>query len=611
MDAGVRLVTGGPYAGSALLLLAACGLACVPFLPAELETPSRRLAVLPALAVGSFTVLLTTVSVAGVPLTELSIRLAVAALVLILVVASTALRPARESSRLRLPPRREAAVLATLVGLVGFSLASSWDVVYPFQAEGTDWGHYLLYADEVAAQEQLLVDDPFAGEGGRVFADPPAVGALYGSILILDGVPSWPLTAGLVIVSALTVLSVYAAAGALWGAWAGIAASAAYAVAPIRLDPMYWHGLGTTLALVFVPLVVLALGLMYRGRRDWRTIALLGAALASVAASHATSAVVVAVLVALAPIVDVARLIVRGHVAPMRALRSSWDEGLLRPVVLAVVIAGALGAGVIAHLRLQAAELGRPVSYRFLGPDWLDRAAVAGYYSWAFLVVAAVALALVLSSRRLRGDPALLAVLALGLACVLVSQLWRVHVPFEYRRSVYYLGIAMVFVVGAASVRLRRHAAWIGAYALVLAYVAHLSVGLRLPQRVLDFPQPKTPAVSGLTELRDRLDEGRLPETSLVVADSCLHFAVPYLVRKPTLAAFGERQVGFVDRLPLARKAATVIEGGPAGRSLAASMRVGYVVADPRCTPDLAARLGGTVVVSNDELVVVRPAGSS
>jgi hypothetical protein len=265
--------------------------------------------VLPALAVGSFSVLLTTVSIVGIRLTELSIRLAVTALVVALVVVSTLVRShASENARARPRPAswREAAAVAALIGLLVFSLASSSDIAYPFQARGTDWGHYLLYADEVEAQQRLLINDPLAGEADRVFADPAAVGAVYGSFLTLDGVSSWPLAFGIVVVSALTVLSVYAAVGTLWGVGAGLAAAAMYAVAPIRLDPMYWHGLGTTLALVFLPLVVLALGLMYRGRRDWRTVALLSASLLGVAASHATSAIVVAVLIVVAPLGDAA-----------------------------------------------------------------------------------------------------------------------------------------------------------------------------------------------------------------------------------------------------------------------------------------------------------------
>jgi hypothetical protein len=81
---------------------------------------------------------------------------------------------------------------------------------------------------------------------------------------------------------------------------------------------------------------------------------------------------------------------------------------------------------------------------------------------------------------------------------------------------------------------------------------------------------------------------------------------VPYLLRRPTIPVFSERQVGFVDRLPLARKAATILAGGPEGAALAERLDVGYAVADPECAPDLAARLHGTTVVRNEDLVVVR-----
>jgi len=64
------------------------------------------------------------------------------------------------------------------------------------------------------------------------------------------------------------VLSMYAAAAALWGIGAGLSAALIYAVAPIRLEPAYWHGLGTALAMLFVPLVVMSLGLLFRGIRD-------------------------------------------------------------------------------------------------------------------------------------------------------------------------------------------------------------------------------------------------------------------------------------------------------------------------------------------------------
>ena len=219
-------------------------LSLLPVLPPALRSPSRQVAVLPALALASLSILLSTISIVGIELTEVTIRLVVAVFVLAMAAATTMLRSRSADDRERSwSPRREALTIAVLAGLFVFSYASSLDIARPFLAEA-DLGHYLLYADEVEAQGRLLIDDPFAGEPDRIFADPQAVGAVYGTFLILDGITSWPLAHGLLVVSAISVLSVFAAAAALWGTGAGLAAAGAYAVAPIRLDPMYWHGLG-------------------------------------------------------------------------------------------------------------------------------------------------------------------------------------------------------------------------------------------------------------------------------------------------------------------------------------------------------------------------------
>lgn len=599
----VRALVGDSYLGATPLLVGACGLALLPYLPDELGHLSVRVTVAPALGLASFAALLTTASILGVPLDDVSIPLVVAAFVIPLTVVSVTRGATRRDDR-AVSNRRELLTLLALAAIVVFALASSWDKAYPFQPR-SDWGHYLLYADEVAAQGHLLIDDPFAGEEGRIFADPPAVGALYGSFLLLDGISSWSLTIGIVVISALTVLSVYASAAALWGASAGLVAAAAYAVAPIRLDPAYWHGLGTTLAMVFVPLVVLSLGLLFRGARGRRHILVLGMGLLGVAAAHSTSAIVVGVMVVVAPLVDLTVRLVGGRGEPRAALRGWWSNGILRPVASAVGIACVLGAGVVGHLWLQGRALGRPVNYRFLDPEWLDRASLEHYFGVPFLVVSLVAVALVLTSRQLRRDPALLAVASLTLACVAVSQLWRVHVAFDYQRVVYYLGVGLVLLIGTAFLRRKASAAWIAAFVLVFLYVERTSVGLRLPERVLE-SVPRTAGVSGLTSFREQLDRGVLPDSERIVSDGCLHFAAPYLLRRPTLPAFSERQVGFVDRLPLARQAATILAGRPAGAMVAARLGVRYAVADPECTPDLVATLNGTTVLANEGVVVVR-----
>jgi hypothetical protein len=602
-DLVLRLLSGGPYRGAIVLLLAACATVLLPLLPRELARPSLRVAAAPALGVGSFTILVTTVSTLGVPLTEVSIRVAVAMLVVAVAVAGAVFR--RPEHLGRSPGKQEAAAIAAVLALAAFSFASAWDVVGPFPPRGTDWGHYFLYADQVDRQQSLLIDDPFAGPRRQVFADPVMVGAFYGSALLLDGVSSRSLAPGAAVASSFSTLAIVAAAGGLWGIGAGLAAGALYSVAPIRMDPMYWHGLATVLALVFVPLVVLALGLMFGGRRDPRTVGLLGFGLVAVAAAHTTTSVVVAAAVAIAVVLDAVRAAFVRPAVGEGFLARWWHHGIVAPVSVAVGGAAILGAAVGVHLLRQARRLGDPIDSRFLEPDWLSWHTLMEYFSTGFLALAAVAV-LVLVWRRSSGDAALLAVASLVLGCVAVSQLWRIGVAYEYRRVVYPFGLALALLVGAAAARIARWTIVVPVGLVACALLAHASVGFRLPERLLADRDPTSTAPAALEALRGRIEQGNLPDTQLVVADRCLHFLVPYLLERPTIAAFESWQVAYRNRLPAAREARTVIAGGPAGQRVATDLHVGYVVADPRCTPTPAPGLGGITVLRRNDVLVLR-----
>ena len=596
LDALVRIVAGGPYPGATLFLLLACGLSLLPFDPSELSSPSRRFAVVPALALGSYALLLTTLSVVGIRLTEVSIRLAVLALVLAL--AAMAVKTSKRERSWS--ARKEGIAIAALAGVFCVSLAAGWDVVEPFPPPGSDWGYYLLNADEVEARGSLAPENPYGLGEPRRLGSYPGVGAVYGSFMILDGVSSESLSRGLVVAVALTPLAVYAAAAALWGIAAGLLAAAAYAVAPIHLEPLYWHGLATTLGLLFLPLVVLALGLMYRGRRDRRVVGLLGFSLASLAVMHSVSAGLVAVLLALVLLADVS-----GGLLRRAGARTWWRDGMARPVLAGIGTGCVLGAGVIAHLRQQAAELGSPVSYRFYDSDWLDRTTLEYYFSWPFLALAGVSLVLLLWNRTVRGDRALAAVAALVLSAFVVSQLWRIEVAFEYRRVVYYVAPALVILIGIAFSRMRPRWLWVAGYAVAVAYIAHVSIGLRLPARVLEGGEERSQSVDALRKLGESLDETEPGSRSLVVADGCLGVRAPYLVQSTTTIAFEDWQVGFANLVHEATVARTVLRGGAEGRRVAEELGVRYVVVDPRCSPDVEADLGGTAIFRGDELLIL------
>ena len=181
----------------------------------------------------------------------------------------------------------------------------------------------------------------------------------------------------------------------------------------------------------------------------------------------------------------------------------------------------------------------------------------------------------------------MLAVLALATACVVLAELWRLEVSFEYRRSLVYAGLAMTMLVGAASSRLGRGPVWALGAVVVVAYVGHVTVGLRLPERLLSGSEPKGTAALTIRSFGESLARGDVEDASAVVTDSCHTFVVPYLVRRPTLVAFAPWQVGFKSRVPLAARATAILHGGPEGRRVARSLGVGYVVANPSCTPDL------------------------
>ncbi|MBA3376504.1 MAG: hypothetical protein H0U00_11965 [Actinobacteria bacterium] len=276
-----------------------------------------------------------------------------------------------------------------------------------------------------------------------------------------------------------------------------------------------------------------------------------------------------------------------------------------KPILSGIAVGCALGAAVIVHLRQQAAELGSPVSYRFYDSDWLDSTTLEYYFSWPFLGLAAASLALVFWNRDLRRDRALGGVAALVLSSILVSQLWRIHVAFEYRRVMYYVAPALVIVIGIAAARMRPRWLWIAGYTVVVAYIAHVSIGLRLPERLLQGREARSETVDTLRELGATPDEADADGRSVVVADGCLGVRIPYLVQWPTTIAFDDWQVGFTKLVPEARTARAVLRGGPTGRRLADELGVRYVLVDPRCTPSVQTDLGGTAVFRGDELLIV------
>ena len=220
-------------------------------------------------------------------------------------------------------------MIVALVGVFASRSPRAWDVVEPFPPPGSDWGTTSCTRTRSKRGRRLAPENPYGVGETRPLGSYPGVGAVVRQLAD----PGRSLVASrsraaLVVAVALTPLAVYAAAAALWGIGAGLLAAAAYAVAPIHLEPLYWHGLATTLGLLFLLLAVLALALMYRGRRDRDMIGLLGFSLAGVVVFHSVERGVVAAVSS------------RSCCSPTSSAGSSparprawWRDGMARPVL--------------------------------------------------------------------------------------------------------------------------------------------------------------------------------------------------------------------------------------------------------------------------------------
>ena len=164
------------------------------------------------------------------------------------------------------------------------------------------------------------------------------------------------MTVGLVVLSALTVLSVYAAAARC--------GESAQASSPQARTPSRRSGWPDVLARSrhdardgLRPLVVMSLGLLFRGARGWRHVLFLAVRLVGVAAAHSTSAIVIAVLIVVAPLVDLAFRLVRGG-GTRAALLGWWSDGIVRPLAYAAGLGVCWAPASSAHLWLQGHALG-------------------------------------------------------------------------------------------------------------------------------------------------------------------------------------------------------------------------------------------------------------
>ena len=576
-----------PIPGAPFLLLASCGLSAIPFTPTELRRPSLVVPLVPVLAVAVASLALVSAASFGVPLTATSIRLLALALALgsLLLSALPALRRQRRA-RWHGSWRREAGTLLLLAAILVLGATLYNTVVGGSPVPGEDWGHYLLYADQIAREHALRLDNPYWAGGGLAFAGDPGVPPLYGAFLLLGDQQPGVLVHGIVLFSLLGILSVFIFGATLWGSRAGLVAAGLWATLPAGLNILSWHGLASAYGLVMFPLLALAVGAALRGLLGWRWALFLAVSAAAVLGAHRLTALVAGVSL-LPPLV----------LAVVRRPRPG-----IRFLGLATVLGLTIGAGLLLHLRWLHERTGGVADYR----AFLVRKIQWNYsirdITWIVLILGVLALVALFVHGRTRRDPALLVLAGLVVGPVALAYAWVAHLPLDYVRMGYYLAVPLVVGIGAAWGRLLPRSA------LALALVPIVAVALKAydlgPQFRAFYQIADNTTLQGLAQL-----DARAGASNVIVTDQCWAFLVPWLLERPTLAGLEDWTIPFRQDVEPARRARRILYGGEPGRALARRLGVRYAVLDPKCSSwssqNLALTFGGRPLYASTRLLVL------
>jgi hypothetical protein len=545
----------------AIALLLVPGLAATPFLPGELRRMPVWVAVVPILGAASAIVLLVSLASFGIPLSPLVVRLSLLALGIAGLIWSRV-----RDRGVSLPEAGRVSSLQTLLLLssaVGLGIALQAKVLAHKPLPGADWGQFLLFAQQVSRHHALLIANPYWMLGGHTFPQDPGVPALYGSYLSLSGADPSSLLQGIWLFAILAVLAAFVVATVLWGRVAGLVAAAMFAVIPMDLEMLSWHGLSNVAGLSFVSLAVLAAAMALRspGRLSW--CLMLALFLSALLTTHRISFVIAGLAVALTFLLGARR----------RATALALGRHLLLTLPLALVV----GVGPAIDAVRRTLAIGGTQSYTAFLPTRLHWAAVPRDLTWPVLAASGIAAILIVGHRRSRRDAGTTSLLGLLLAILIFTYAWVLHLPAAYDRAAYFLPIPLALGIGLGFSRLPRRL-----LVPVLAIVVGLTMarGLTLAREFRGFyAEVNAASLRGLA-----LVESLARPKDAVVTDQCWGFLSAWLLQRPVLAGEDPALILPTAEVAPARDAREILAGGPRAASLLKTDHIRFALVDPQCT---------------------------
>ncbi len=585
-----RVTSGDSNSIIAIGCMVAPGFATAALLPTELRAPPISWLLAPPLGFAISSILLITASGFGLPLTDAVIYVLLAAACVAGMIASV--RFSGSSPDFHIWARAAAApeVPVLLAGAVLLGIGLEAKAIGGSPLPGADWAHYLLYSTEIAQHHGLLLHNPYWMLGNGPFAEDPGVPSLYGAYLTLSGQGAGLLYHGIWVFAVLGIVTVFIFVRTLFDDVAGVVAAAVCAVAPLGLNMLTWHGLANVYAIMYIPLILLAAGVMLRGQYSTRWSGFMSLFLVALVAGHRLSFLIVAVALLLLSVFSLARS----------------PRATLLFVSKTMLFVAAFGFGVAVYLIRQSSSLGGLQSYKAYLPTKINGGTlelVTNYLSWPLIVAAVGGTGIVLCRRRLRRDPAAYVPIALLAGLLLVGYSWILHFPTEYSRVIYYLPVPVAALIGIGLTGIPRRAGLVLGVVLV-AWVAPLSSSRAGEARdFFSFIDPGSER--GLAFLSRQLEPG-----DVVAADRCWSFLASWELKHrvlggldPSLSLAGSE----AGPASIARK---ILVGSRRSLQLAERYGVHYALIDPICTDEQgrppAVPAHGAPVYESTHLVIIR-----
>jgi hypothetical protein len=436
---------------------------------------------------------------------------------------------------------------------------------------GGDYGHVLLYTNEILEKWEVPTYFPYHQLGGLRFQSLPGLPLLLSALSSTTGLTSIPLAYYALLGSGLLIATVFVFTRLLGGDGPALLAALIVALLPANLEMLGWSGYSNIFALALIPMVGWALLKFRAPRLAAGQAGLLGwAALASlmvvgIVLIHHLSAVVVLLALAAFALGDITLARLRLQRVASYLFTASFGLALGLPILIHLLDTY-FGADAVQTTLGEATSVNTKITlqdaYRFFTPV-------------VVLLASAGLVRLFLANRS--GAAGRLLVLALAGTIALLGYAWLFSLNFYYTRALYFAPIIIAPAAAYAVWHARQTIVRPVLITVLAAYLAFTAAPYAVSTSDF-YLKIDSDSYAALTWLRDNSQED-----DVVLTDRCLAFHLESLAQRPTVAAFSPELLASQQEQAVAADASAMLLERRSQVALFDQYGIDYVVFDTQC----------------------------